>query len=164
MLVVPHTRGGLRFGTAQWMARNAELEPLPVFIQSEFLDAYWINLKDWWAQPGDLVIVEQDMLPAPNVVQEMLKCDHDWCSSPYLIDKKLMINQGLGCVKFSERLRQAHPDMAEMAGEPSGEDEPHGVWWMLDNRLAHHLMKADYQVHEHEPSVHLHHDHAVRSK
>jgi hypothetical protein len=153
MIHVPWVRGRLTIETHTWAVFHDQAQ---LNLISSDDESYHKALVNWWSEPEDLIIVEQDIVPAPGVVKEMLACSRDWCCSPYLIAGKLLIHNGLGCVKFSKSLRQTHPDMAQQAGVPCGEDEPPNVWWQLDARLAHLLMSAGYYPHPHQQSIHLH--------
>ena len=118
--------------------------------------AYWHELHSRWDGKEDLVVVEHDMVPAYNVIDEMQSCGRKWCTSPYLIGGRLLIEQGLGCTRFSKELQQELPDAIWQAGEPKGEQEPPRAWWTIDHRLNHVLRKAGVIPHTHQQSIHLH--------
>lgn len=153
MIHIPYTDGGLRQETETW----AKLHGGVVRNVSGSRTAYWEALCDWWADGDPLVIVEQDILPAGDVVELMQECPSPWCCSPYPIFGGLQICMtGLGCTKFSVNMRTRHPDMALVAGEPHGESEPRGVWQCLDTRLTQRLLQHGYRPHPHAMSQHLH--------
>lgn len=80
-VVVPYVAGRLHPETEKWTVESgATLHELSLDH-----DAYWKALVSWWKRPGDLVVVEHDVVPASGVVEQMLKCSHLWCSSPYAI-------------------------------------------------------------------------------
>lgn len=80
-IVVPFVVGRLHPETRQWASDEGVVpHELPLAH-----DAYWKALVGWWKRPGDLAVVEQDVVPAPGVVTEMLDCPHPWCSSPYAL-------------------------------------------------------------------------------
>lgn len=152
--MVPYVDGRLKVETAKWAFAN-QGRPVPL---SDRDDSYYEALVGWWEQPGDLVIVEQDVVPAEGVVDEMLSCEFEWCSSPIWIDQgHLLYGWGLGCVKFSQDLRFRHSDLAVKAGQPGPFDpEPPRAWWTLDVRLGALLARRGYLPHGHAESVHLH--------
>lgn len=156
MIHVPYIDGMLRDETLGALAHDVIGHVALLDQLEERDDAYYDSLVSWWDEPEDLIIVEQDMVPANGVIQEMLECNGDWCTSPYLVAGVTLIHLGLGCVKFSEQLRRDVPDAAREAGIPRGEDEPFGTWKMLDARLAPVLQRAGYHPHLHQESIHLH--------
>jgi hypothetical protein len=162
VIVVPYAGDMLRDETYLWAVRHhAVMRRLPPTD-----DAYWAALCDWWIgsllRAYDLVVVEQDILPAEGVVDEMLACPEPWCTSPYPRVRPPgdpdpgLLEHGLGCAKFSAGLIEKHSGLMISAGEPVGEAEPIGAWWMMDARLNNRLRKAGYTPHLHRPSEHLH--------
>jgi hypothetical protein len=124
-----------------WLAADAE--------------AYWRLLADEWAASGDLVLVEHDIEPAPDVTAAMAACPRPWCGSPYRI-AHCWLNEGLGCVKLSARLKARHPDLMTRLGEITGDGLPERDWHRLDVRLARLLRHLGYTPHTHRRSLHLH--------
>lgn len=149
--VVPAAPGFLRDETRAWADRNAAditwLDPDP--------ESYWRLLAAEWATPGDLLIVEHDMLPAPGVTEAMTACLRPWCCSPYRIAHS-WLDEGLGCVKLAARLKDRHPDLMARLGEVTGDGLPARDWHRLDVRLARLLRDLGYAPHRHRRSVHLH--------
>jgi hypothetical protein len=152
MIVVPYVAPMLRAETAIWARHaGATLIELPKGDN----EAYWRLLAHHWTRPGDLVVVEQDIVPAPGVVGDMLACDQLWCASPYWVTGRWLID-GLGCTKFSSELKSAEPDLLTDVGAIASPDGPERAWWLLDDRLSRLLRSLDRQPHEHERSTHLH--------
>lgn len=152
MILVPFSEGMLNPKTAAW----AEASGARTVDVGGSDDAYWRMLADAWTGDEDLVVVEQDIVPAPGVVAAMTSCQAMRCSSPYLIGGKLLVDHCLGCARFSIGLQRAVPDAVERAGEPLWETEPRRSWWTLDFRLDHVLRSAGHVPHRHARSVHLH--------
>jgi hypothetical protein len=155
MIKVPYVPGHLNPRTYSWAVRHgAQLVRLRGTD-----DAYHAELCDWWAERGDLVIVEQDILPAPGIVAELEQCEQEWCVSSYPIlttEGEIPWDWGLGCVKFSHALRSREPTGAIDAGEPGEYDvEPAKCWWMLDVRLGCRLARVGALPHAHRGSLHL---------
>jgi hypothetical protein len=170
-VVVPFVADSLHPETREWAANSGAI----LYELSSSDAAYWEALTEWWQQPGDLVIVEQDIVPHPDVVAEMLGCPSGWCSSPFLVraaprmrlwithdgvtsvrpplaTPDRWLTDGLGCVKFSAALRQEFPEAAVSV---------EGPWWRLDTHLSQLLRGYGLVPHLHEKSVHLH-DYSVR--
>lgn len=152
MIVVPHVAPMLRPETAIWARHyGATLVELP----KDDHEAYWRLLAHHWRQPGDLVVVEQDIVPAPGVVDEMLTCNSLWCASPYWVTGR-WLSDGLGCTRFSAGLKSAVPDLLERVGYDTGPDAPAKHWCLLDWRTSRLLRSLGHEPHEHERSTHLH--------
>lgn len=151
MPVVAAAPGMLHNRTRAWAEQNgariAHLEPDP--------EAYWRLLEDEWRQPGDLILIEHDMLPAEGVTDAMATCRRSWCTSPYRI-AHTWLDEGLGCVKLSARLKRRHPDLMHRLGEITGDGLPPKDWHRLDVRLARLLRDCGYAPHTHRRSIHLH--------
>lgn len=153
MIVVPHVSPMLRPETAIWARHyGATLVELP----KDDHEAYWRLLAHHWAGPGDLLVVEQDIVPAPGVVDEMLTCPKLWCASPYWIAGRDWWADGLGCTRFSAGLKAAEPDLLDEIGTVVSPDGPERAWWLLDERLSRQLRSLGHEPHEHERSTHLH--------
>lgn len=178
-VVVPYVVGRLHPETEQWANKfGAALHEL-----SSDHDSYWKALVGWWNLPGDLVVVEQDVVPAVDAVAQMVECPQLWCSSPYGVlgssrsrtwvtydgitsvrhrpprvltsqPAVLRITDGLGCVKFSDRFKRSFPDSMVQAGEPRGDRRPHGYWGVTDTRLSKILRANGQAPHLHERSIH----------
>jgi hypothetical protein len=142
----------LRSETAIWARHHGATL---VELDREDWTAYWRLLAHHWRAPGDLLLVEQDILPAPGVTTDMLACDHLWCSSPYWSVNR-WLPDGLGCARFSEALKRSLPDALVHVGRMHDGDGAQGVWWLLDHRLSGYLRSAGHEPHEHERSTHLH--------
>ena len=161
MIVVPYVPGMLNPLTRRWCfdGHHALISQLDVNDQSAYwwlLDWLWTRAPRGYWDP-DLVIVEQDMLPAPGVVEDMLRCRRPWCTSPYPVTELgTIVSESLGCVKFAGRLRERHPDLMQRLGEVGGDGLPAKDWRRLDVRLAGLLRGLGYRAHTHRRSRHLH--------
>lgn len=150
---VPHVPALLHERTRAWAQEHgAELVGLVPVDDAH----YWRWLANEWSTSGDTVIVEQDIVPAPGVVDDMLTCPQSWCASPYLIAGDRMLAEGLGCTKFSARLKVEHPDLLERVGLIEDDLQPARSWRRLDTRIARVLTGHGYMPHEHAVSEHLH--------
>lgn len=176
-ILIPYVLGMLHDRTrAWWESPRRGDEQLPCLAELPAGDdtAYWQLLADYWPETDpvqhdpyeapdvpDLVIVEQDIVPAPGVVEAMLGCDRPWCVSPYPIAHGRLLDEGLGCTKLGVQLKVQHPDLMERVGRIDDDGMPARDWHRLDTRIAHVLRELGYAPHRHGPSEHLH-DYARR--
>lgn len=178
-IVVPYTPAKLHPETAQWAASNNAR----MYDVSSDSTRYYRALCEWWAEDGDLLIVEHDMLPADGVVEEMLNCSEPWCSSPYqlriiaapglyltmdgitsetfsqkMLDHHrsggdLYCTDALGCTKFSAELKARLPELVVESGTVS-DWEPY-AWRFNDVRISGLLRRDGVTPHLHASSAHL---------
>lgn len=149
--VVAAAPGMLHDRTRAWaQAHGAQIRVLDA--DSE---AYFRLLHSLWTEPGDFIVVEHDMLPAPGVIGAMAACARPWCSSPYWIST-MWLTEGLGCVRLAARLKERHPDLMDRLGQVTGDGMPARDWHRLDTRLARLLLDLGYRPHAHRRSLHLH--------
>ena len=149
--VVAAVEGFLKPETRAWADRHAA----DVAWLDRDAEAYWRLLDREWRVPGDLVLVEHDVLPAPGVTTAMGACPRPWCSSPIRIEHT-WLPDGLGCVRLAARLKERHPDLMTRLGEITGDGLPPKDWHRLDVRLSQLLRSLGYRPHLHRRSLHLH--------
>lgn len=149
--VVAAAPGMLRTETRAW----AEAHGARIAIHEADDEAYWRLLRELWAEPGDLILIEHDIVPADGVTETMGACPRPWCSSPYRI-AHTWLAEGLGCTRFASRLKDRHPDLMDRLGEIGGDGMPPRDWHRLDTRLARLLLDLGYRPHPHRRSAHLH--------
>lgn len=117
--------------------------------------AYWALLAKVWREPGDLLIIEQDVGIRAGVVESLTECREPWCGFPYAIGAQLLVC--LGCTRFTAELKAAEPDLLDRVGEDGTGGLPARVWQRLDVRILDHLRARGYEQHRHEPAVrHFH--------
>ena len=163
VICVPFVPEKLYAQTYEWSSRREDVIPWP--IKDYDHTAYWRMLMYAWKELGDTVIVEQDMLPADGVVEEMLACDQPWCTSPYRGSpnrREPDLIDGLGCVKFSETLKSNEFDLMRVVGEMSEHGLPAKIWKRLDVRIAQSLRARGYEPHTHARSTHLHYEKVLK--
>lgn len=148
MILLPYTR--LHPVTARLANRHA---PGHVRVRLDPADdaAYWRLLAEQWRQPGDLIVVEQDIGLRAGVVQGLTACREPWCGHPYPIGRQLLVC--LGCTRFTAELKAAEPDLLDAVGLVGNDGLPAKDWRRLDVRLADELRRRGYTVHEHAPAV-----------
>jgi len=165
---IPYLEGMLAPETLLWaLANNAELCPLEPGDES-----YYWAFREWWLdpEPGDLIIVEQDIVPPENVVFDFTTCPEHWCASWYELhpvtedgrdySQAIPFGWGLGCTRFSAVLRREYPELADRAGEPlvfgpEPDPDPPRVWWVLDMRVTMHVNRLGYLPHDHGQAQHV---------
>lgn len=102
-------------------------------------------LKDVWGK-GNLVVVEQDIVPTPEMIMNLFGCNEDWCIYEYEIrymdDKNPAFTPqtGLGCTKFSLNAQRV-AESEKWFGR--------GQWFNLDGRITGALVQAGYHPHVH---------------
>jgi hypothetical protein len=141
---VPYVLGWLQAETRKSVPATARF----VDVSSDD-QAYWRLLRDLWHAGDDFIVVEQDIVVWPGLLNEMSECTQDWCSSPYRMSD--IETTALGCVKFGS------PLLTRTAGLLDGILEQHRSWQGLDGMLTGELHRRGYQEHVHLPAVrHLH--------
>lgn len=151
-VLVPYTR--LHPSTAILLDRHAPGHERVALDPADF-SAYWALLAQKWREPGDLLIVEQDIGIHTGVVEGLTQCPQPWCGHPYPIGRQLLVC--LGCTRFSAALKAAEPDLLDAVGEDASGGLPAKDWRRLDVRILDHLRRRGYTQHRHEPAVsHFH--------
>ncbi len=110
----------------------------------------------WWALSGDLVIVEQDIVPPPDAIKKMVECEHVWCSHNYSCDNPVPA-YGLGLCKFQHGIRMITPTLGEQAARNYRGVARQMPWAQLNERIITLMNHWGIKVHLHEPeATHLH--------
>jgi hypothetical protein len=153
MVLVPYTR--LHPSTARLLNRHA-----PGYVRARIdpadVEGYWRLLAAVWREPGDLLIVEQDVGIRAGVVEGLSVCREPWCGFPTAIGDQLLVC--LGCTRFSAELKAAEPDLLDAVGlidDDAGTPPRH--WRRLDVRILDELRRRGYEQHRHEPAVRHYH-------
>jgi len=127
------------------------------------LEAQWPDFEPWehdpgddysqsdtwrklWRTDGDLVVVEQDVIPQPGAIQAMFDCPNPWCWAPQW-NGTTYVAETVSLVKFGHDFRQAHIAAADFAlagqwlrrpqkclrpGEPDPHPGPDPAAWATD--------------------------------
>jgi hypothetical protein len=116
-------------------------------------DAYFDLLQAWWASSEeDLIILEHDIEPTPEFVQEILDCHRLWCAAMYTFEDRYLY--GLGLTKFNRRVRAAVPDLFEQIALLSDGHHPSKHWCRLDAHMQNTLsMQSGEAAHLHEGAI-----------
>lgn len=152
-VLLPYTPDRLEQRTSEWAYERGDVLAVNV---SGADDAYYRLLVAQWREPGDLLVVEHDMLPADGSVDEMLACRWGWCTAPYNIANGQQITDGLGVAKFSATLKALRPQLMDEVGALADDGLPPRDWRRLDTRISRILRAAGHQPHLHAPALHLH--------
>lgn len=148
MILLPYTR--LHPATAR-LANAYAPGHVRVRLDPGDAEAYWRLLAKAWREPGDLIVIEQDVGVRAGVVESLTVCREPWCGFPTPIGKQFLIC--LGCTRFTAELKAAEPDLLDAVGEDGTGGLPVRVWQRLDVRILDHLRARGYKQHEHSPPV-----------
>lgn len=161
-ILVPHTKTAgsngqsLNLDTVRLLAEHA---PDDVPIEWREIDParttqYAEILQEAWLWPGDLIVVEHDILVPAGFAEGFQSCRQPWCSHPYPGPSDMLINS-LGCVRFTAHLKTMQPDLMARAvgidGQMDGGLVPAGDWRRMDTRIACLLQSMGHVVHPHDP-------------
>lgn len=152
MILAPFTR--LHPATARLLNQYAPGH-VRVRIDPQDVTAYWRLFAEAWRQPGDLLIVEQDIGLHAEAVPGLTACRKPWCGHPYPIGDQMLVC--LGCTRFTAELKAAEPDLLDAVGEDGTGGLPARHWQRLDVRILDHLRARGYSQHVHHPPVRHYH-------
>lgn len=109
---------------------------------------YWRTLRGFWGKQEDLVIVEQDIVPPWNMLEQFAYCPEPWCVFPYAIDYDQMLCHSLGCTRFRREGNQAI--QAQLSAAPH-------TWNECDGEIREAVLATGLEhPHVHYPAaVHL---------
>jgi hypothetical protein len=112
-----------------------------------------------WDGTEDLVTVEHDIEIHEDVIAQFSRCREPWCTFPYLIMPGRLLDDGLGCARFTADAQRAVP-FSELDAIPAScgrcEGKP-GCWAHLDTRIAQAMAAHGVKVHVHGPPGVIHH-------
>lgn len=141
-IVVP-TRG---YGSPP--ARALLIEGFEVLeVQMSDPQHYGRLFRHMWEIGNGFVLVEDDVVPWPGAVNQLLECENDWCAFPH---PRTAAQEGgwclgFGCVRFSHALVRRH----KMAHALDGSQR----WDEVDGAAMGVLRTAGETCHEHSPPV-----------
>jgi hypothetical protein len=112
-------------------------------------DGYWKALEACWKVTGPLVVLEQDIVPRVDQVDELLCCDEPYCAFDFRLAHGVPWSQvkgghGFGLAKFSVAARSSIVATPQVPHAPWPDTVP-----LLHERLA--------PVHVHGPLIEHHH-------
>ncbi len=166
MILHPYTRTREAEQAPTWAyLRGIGYPVLDVLCEAE--GDYAAALLAHWNDPGDLVIIEQDIVPPAGMLADFDCCVWGACTGPYLLrggavslidpvtrialpgapidyrDAMLPVISGLGCVRLRRGAREA-----------MSPDRFVGSWHGLDERVSRALIECGSAWHVHEPVAH----------
>lgn len=113
LVIVPYVEGGLCRETRQEVYRQW---PVATFAAQRrgFDFDYADTLRTAWHEAETLIIIEQDVVPPPGSIRELLRCPDPWCTYPMWLDGHHQFDT-LGLAKFSQSLCDRYHDLVDMA-------------------------------------------------
>ncbi len=98
-------------------------------------DAYFDLLQAWWvSNEWDVITLEHDIIPKPELLQELIDCPRAWCACLYPFEEHWLY--GLGLTKFNLEMRQHLPGLFdEIAVLEGGPHHPPKHWCALDSHM-----------------------------
>lgn len=127
------------------------------FAWTDDADSYWKVLAEWWSYGKSFIVLEQDKVPEPGLLQELWDCPAVWCTvkTPMRGSEEAAPYPSLSCTKFHADLIGTCPGLMWQVGSLDlgfGERE----WSRLDLGIAG-LLSNHAQPHYHDGVVeHLH--------
>jgi hypothetical protein len=82
-------------------------------------------------------VVEQDIVPHPGALDELLACDEPWCAFAYDYPP-FGLYAGMGCAKFSAELQLLFPTAMEETATWHDAKHPPKHWCRVDGWLKHY--------------------------
>lgn len=155
LVIVPYIRGQLREQTDH--AVRAHGGPFH-FHQLTTGDAtgYARAFEGWWSIPADTMVIEQDIVPEPGMIDDMFRCHQPWCVRPYHIGDGRFAT-GLGMCKFSYILKQTFRTAGALAARNGTTAGRYLDWVALNESVERRLTRWGVIAHVHRPIVeHLH--------
>lgn len=151
LVVVPYTR------PPAWPWPDAsKLVTRPRYVDvSSSEDAYWQLLSSLWADGQDVVIVEHDVIPDADAIEDLLDCPEPWCAQPYpyVYDR---LNWGLACTMFTATAMKRVPDLWTHVAVMSDYLHPPLHWCRLD-AWSHRVLTA-HGIDRHDHGLQVWHE------
>lgn len=111
IVAVPHTEDGLKDRTARAVTAQCA-DPRFCLTTKRSPFSYADVMRDLWRRPGDLIIVEQDVIPPSGAFDRFIHCPAPWCTHPHWTGEHYQ-HDSLGLAKFSADLRRRLPQLAD---------------------------------------------------
>lgn len=155
LVLVPYVHGMLHEETVAVIAASGYPYTLwPLNPDDPY--AYGALFAEWWVKPGDLIIVEQDIVPPPDSIDKMVRCEALWCSHQYHCNTDTPA-YGLGLCKFADAAKRYHPTLGEQAARNYLGHARQMHWHGLNERIIALMAHWGHNVHLHDPiAQHLH--------
>lgn len=158
-ILVPYVDGGIREETVAAVCASDHgyvfelLDPADPGHYGKVLDEYW-------SRDGDLLVIEQDMVPTSAQINEVFACEQLWCQIRYHAGDGNYV-AGLGFAKFTHDLKVAWPAAAMLATRDGDGVAYRAHWRKLWENLGTQLVRKGVHPHIHDGHVvHLHYPEA----
>lgn len=154
-VLIPYVEGMLRDLT-ETAVLSSGLSVVHGWIDRDIESDYATLLADAWTSERTFVVVEQDIVPPPGAIMELVHCGALWCVHEYPVSGRLY-GPLLGLAKFSYALQLLHPDAMTDALHYRKGKRSWCPWRSCSEAVASHLMGLGIEPHVHQPpAIHLH--------
>lgn len=152
-IVVPWVGpNGLRAQTLDAAAASGfEVKLVEMFGQ----DDYHNLIADLWHDRETFIVIEQDIVPHPGAIKELVECPQPWCAFAYDYPPFGQY-AGMGCAKFGAALIAQFPDAMTETATWHDPKHPPKHWCRVDGWLKQYLMGNGVTQHVHGAVEHLH--------
>ncbi|HEX3513851.1 MAG TPA: hypothetical protein VHT26_07620 [Trebonia sp.] len=155
MIIVPFVGGMLRDETMAAVHASGEAY-LTVPINPDDPYEYAAQFRQWWNLPMDLVIVEQDIVPTLEQIDQLTAHPHDWTAMAYHVGDGRYAT-GLGFCKITAALRQRRPHGGVNASLDPANARELVHYTSLNENVERHLTRlGEHQTVLPGKVVHLH--------
>lgn len=138
IIIVAHTEGGLHPETEAAL-KESRLEYALAPVRAD--EDYFNYIEAAWNSGASFMTVEQDIVPPPGHLREMMECPEPWCSSPYEYPP-YGLYAGMGCAKFSKELIAQFPDAMKTISTLANDRHPPKHWCSMDGLLKDYLLQG----------------------
>jgi hypothetical protein len=139
-MVVPYVEGRLHTLVPQLLSTYG-FDPQYVKLVGD--DGYQRLMKCLWRDKQDVVIVEQDILPWPGAIEELIACECAWGTYTYRTNNAIGVSHMLGCAKLTAGLMQVTDGIWDQWCR----------WSEIDQTLFFAAQNQLIQPHLHRPAV-----------
>jgi hypothetical protein len=109
---------------------------------------YWHFWRTVWAQRQTIIVVEEDVVPSDEALEDLWRCEGHWCAQPYPHGDQDTY-YGLGCVKFDALVMDEFPDLWQAVAELANTEHAPKDLRRLDFWSAGMLYEHGYERHHH---------------
>jgi hypothetical protein len=157
-VMCPHTQKGLHPDT-----RRVLLELPSDRYEVEFVDcvdnwSYHNAFNRYWREGQRFMIVEHDLVPTLEQLDELAACEYAWCTQPYTHPyhegkHHTAIFEAFGVVCFKEWAMEFMPDITIDMLDIKKVDNKFARWIQLDSRFLSAATKRGVDRHKHDSIV-----------
>ncbi len=124
------------------------------FVEMERWDSYTGLLLHLWSEQQTFVLIEQDIIVRPGVVEELLACPEPWCG--FVNDVGLGIWPTLGCTKFATEYQRRFPELISRAARIRLDHKYRAGHWRHMDVCIDRVFHRELEIrgpHAHTPAV-----------